>query len=278
MQARVCRFSAQTISHDGEERLLLAAFVAKDYLRQNIRAMAVVLFDRETSAPVAIIDAAALTATRTAAASGLATRLLAREGARTCGIFGTGAQAVAHIEAMCAVRRLEQIRIWGRDFAKAEALAAQQARRTGRPVSACRDPAAVGACDLICTVTGASEPILKGEWVRPGAHVNLVGSHSLTSREADTELIAKSAVYVDLMESARWEAGDVMLPMQDGAVGAGHIVGEFGQLLAGQIPGRTEAAHVRLYKSVGIAAQDLYAAEQVYARARAYGAAVEVDF
>jgi ornithine cyclodeaminase len=222
------------------------------------------LFEQATGAPVALMDAAALTAVRTAAASGLATRLLARADARTCGIFGTGVQAATHVEAMCAVRPVEEIRVWGRDFAKGEAWAAQQARMTGRRISACKDPAEVGACDLICTVTAAKQPILRGAWVQPGAHVNLVGSHTLTSREADSALIARSNVYVDLLESARNEAGDLMIPIKEGAVPSDHIRGEIGRVVGGELAGRERSDEITLYKSLGIAAQDLYAAWHVY--------------
>ncbi len=227
------------------------------------------LFEKATGAPVAVIDAAALTAVRTAAASGLATRLLAREDARSCGLFGTGVQAETHLDAMCEVRPIEEIRVWGRDYAKARSWAAQQAQRTDRRVSAHESPADVAACDILCTVTAAKEPILQGAWVRPGAHVNLVGSHTLTTREADSALIARAKVYVDLLESARNEAGDLMIPAGEGAVPADHIRGEIGQVVSRSLAGRANPAEVTLYKSLGIAAQDLYAARHVFHKLQA---------
>jgi ornithine cyclodeaminase/alanine dehydrogenase-like protein (mu-crystallin family) len=222
------------------------------------------LFERHTGAPVAVIDAASLTAIRTAAASGLATRLLARPDARSCGIFGTGVQAATHLEAMCAVRPVERIHVWGRNFDKAVAWAEQQAGLTGRPITASQDPAEVASCDLVCTVTAAREPILEGAWVQPGTHINLVGSHTLTTREADSALIARSKVYVDLMESMRNEAGDLMIPIQEGAVRPDHVRGEIGRVVTGELAGRTGSDEITLYKSLGIAAQDLYAAWHVY--------------
>ena len=227
------------------------------------------LFEGDTGAAVALIDAASLTAIRTAAASGLAARLLALPGAATCGIFGTGVQAMTHAEAMCAVRPVREIRIWGRDAEKANRLAQQLKVSTRRIVSAHKDPAAVAACDIVCTVTGSSQPILKGEWVRPGAHINLVGAHTLAQREADTELVRRSQVFVDQLEAARREAGDIMIPIQERSVPADHIRGEIGQVATGGITGRTSADQVTLYKSVGIAAQDLFAARHVFNKARA---------
>jgi len=227
------------------------------------------LFESDTGAAVALIDASSLTALRTAAASGLAARLLARPDATTCGIFGTGVQAMTHAEAMCAARPVREIRIWGRDLEKADRLAQELKASTPHIVSAHKDPATVAACDLICTVTAASQPILKGEWVRPGAHISLVGAHTLAQREADTELVRRSQVFVDLLEAAHREAGDIMIPIQEGSVPADHIRGEIGKVATGAIVGRGSADQVTLYKSVGIAAQDLFAARHVFNKARA---------
>jgi alanine dehydrogenase len=197
--------------------------------------------------------------------------LLARPDARSCGIFGTGVQAATHLEAMCAVRPVERIHVWGRNFDKAVAWAQQQAELTGRPVTPSQDPAEVASCDLVCTVTAAREPILEGAWVRPGTHVNLVGSHTLTTREADSALIARSKVYVDLMESVRNEAGDLMIPIQEGAIRLDQIRGEIGRVVNGELAGRTGFDEITLYKSLGIAAQDLYAAWHVYRRTQPQG-------
>jgi len=229
------------------------------------------LFESETGAAVALIDASSLTAIRTAAASGLAARLLARSDAATCGILGTGVQARTHVDAMKAVRPVREVRIWGRDAGKAKRLAQELSSSTGLRVTAHPDPSEVAACDLICSVTGATQPILKGDWVRPGAHVNLVGAHTLTQREADTELVRRSLVFVDLLEAAKREAGDVMIPVQEGSVPADHIRGEIGKVAASALTGRTSPDQVTLYKSVGIAAQDLYAARHVFNKARTIG-------
>ena len=238
----------------------------------------IALFDYATGTPVAIIDGAEVTAIRTAAASGLATRLLARRDAHTCGIFGNGVQAVTHIDAMRAVRAVDEIVVWGRNPDKAQAFAGEQAKRTGIKVRATTDPAEAGACDLVCTVTTSPEPVLAGEWVQPGAHVNLVGAHSPATREADTGLIVKSSVYVDLMESTRNEGGDIMIPVDEGAIDETHIIGELGELLEGRIPGRQDDRQVTLYQSHGINAQDMFAAKHIHAKAQATGKAQIVDF
>ena len=238
----------------------------------------IALFDHASGTPVAIIDGAEVTGIRTAAASGLATRLLARPDAHTCGIFGNGVQAVTHIDAMLAVRPVDEIIVWGRNPDKVQVFAQAQAQRTGIRVRATADPAEAGACDLVCTTTTSPEPVLAGGWVKPGAHVNLVGAHSLATRECDTDLIVKSSVYVDLMESVRNEGGDIMIPVEEGAIEESHIIGELGELLQGKIPGRQDDRQVTLYQSHGINAQDMFAAKHIYAKARTTGAAGVVDF
>ena len=238
----------------------------------------VVLFDHASGVPVALVEGSEITAIRTAAASGLATQLLAREDARSCGIFGSGAQAVTHIDAMCAARSVQECVVWGRDARKSRDFAALQAQRTGLPVRATENPAQAAGCDLVCTVTGSAVPVLMAEWVKPGAHINLVGSHTLTTREADTALVVNAAVYVDLLASTKNEGGDIMIPVQEGAIDEGHIIGEIGQLLGGDIPGRSDDQQITLYNSLGMTAQDLYAAKYVYDKALAAGLGDRVEF
>ena len=235
------------------------------------------LFDHDTGRPVALIEGASVTAIRTAAASGLATRELARQGARTHGIFGTGVQAVTHIDAIACVRDMQEVVVWGRDADKARRFAERQSERTRLHIRATGDPAQAARCDVVSTVTAATEPVLKGEWLRPGTHVNLVGVHTPQAREADTRAILRSRVYVDLMESAMSEAGDLLIPIGEGAIEKAHILGEIGQVLAGGVPGRADDDEITLYKSLGIVAQDLFAAAHVYAQAVERGAGVEVD-
>lgn len=238
----------------------------------------VTLFDPESGQPLAIIDGRVITDVRTAAASGMAARRLARKGASSCGILGAGGQADVHIDAMCAVREIDEVLIWARKPEQARALAERHELRHGIRCRATSDPAKAGACDLVCTATISIEPILKGEWVQPGAHISLVGSHSLTSRESDTELIIKSKVYVDYLESTLNEGGDIMIPVGEGAIDEGHIVGEIGQVLTGEIAGRENDREITLYNSLGIVSQDLYAALHVLKQAESRGIGAVVDF
>ena len=229
----------------------------------------VVLFDHATGTPVALVDGAEITAVRTGAASGLATRLLARPDARSLGLLGYGVQASAHLEAICAVRPIVEVRVWGRSADKARAFAAQHAATTSARIVAVATAEEPAKCDVVCVATGSAEPVIRGEWLRPGSHVNLVGAHSPKTREADTALIQRSRVYVDSEASAFSEAGDILIPLAEGAIDRAHVVGEIGALLLGRILGRTSAAETTVYKSLGLVAQDIVAAHAVYERGRA---------
>jgi ornithine cyclodeaminase len=238
----------------------------------------VAVFDHQSGQLQAIMDGGVITDIRTAAASGLATRLLARPGARSCGIFGAGALADVHLQAMCTVRPVEECVIWARRREQAEALAELHHGRGGICVRTTDDPGEAGACDIICTTTASPAPVLQGNWVKPGAHVNLVGAHSISTRESDTELIKKSILYIDLLESTLNEGGDVMIPIQEGAVKREHIVGEIGQLLTGTVDGRANEQEITVYNSLGITSQDLYAARHVMEKALQQGAGIRVSF
>jgi ornithine cyclodeaminase len=235
----------------------------------------VVMFDPATGSPVAILDAHAITGIRTAAASAVATRALARQDASRLAILGTGEQAEAHVHAMAAVRELSSVTIWGRSAEKAGALAARAQQALGIPASVGPDvERAVAEADIVCTTTSSPTPILSGGWVRRGTHVNLIGACSAKTAEADAGLIAKSAFYVDLRTSAMAEAGDLLDAM--GPLAAQHIRGEIGEVLAGKVRGRGADSEVTVYKSLGIAAQDLAVAHEIVARARSVGAGVRV--
>lgn len=234
------------------------------------------LFDHGTGAPVAIVEGSSITALRTAAASALATRELSRQDASSHGVMGTGAQAAAHIEAIACVRAISEVVVWGRDAVKTRDFAGEQTRRTGIHVTPSNDPAVVAACDIVTTATGASEPVLRGDWLKAGAHVNLVGAHSPATREADTALMTRAKIYVDLLQSAMAEAGDILIPISEQAMSADAIAGELGQLLHGEIRGRTKDSDITLFKSLGIAAQDLFAAARVYERAVEDGTGTQV--
>lgn len=228
----------------------------------------VILFDHRTGAPLALVDGAEITALRTAAASGLATRVLARQEARTLGLLGYSVQADAHLEAICAVRDIREVYVWGRSPERARQFVSRHAATTRARVLVAATAREAAVCDIVCAVTGAREPVILGEWVRPGAHINLVGAHSPNAREADTALISRARVYVDSSLGAFSEAGDILIPLAEGAIERSHVVGEIGALLLGDIAGRSGPEEITVYKSLGTVAQDLVAAHLVYTRGR----------
>jgi ornithine cyclodeaminase len=239
----------------------------------------VVMCDAATGHPSAILDASAVTAIRTAAVSAVATRSLARPAASDLAIIGTGVQAMTHLEALACVRRITRVRAWSRDPHNVERFVDRAAARLSIEVEAARSAAdAVRGADIICTVTASREPVLEGKWVADGAHVNAVGASVRTAREVDTALVRRSAVFVDRCESALNEAGDVLVPIGEGVIDAGHIRGELGDLLEGRIAGRRDAREVTLFKSLGLAIEDLAAADVVLRNAAAEGAGTLVDF
>jgi alanine dehydrogenase len=237
----------------------------------------VILFDGEGGRPFALVDAGPITAIRTAAASAVATRVLAREDAGDLAILGSGVQARTHLEAMACVRRLRRVRVWSRDRGHARRLATEEGTRLGLEIEAVSSARkAVDGADLICTVTGSRHPVLEGEWLAEGAHVNAVGACTPAARELDSEAVARASLYVDRRESALNEAGDVLIPLSEGVIGEGHIQGEIGEILAGRIPGRTSAEQITLFKSLGLAVEDLAAALHVYGKARENGRGVRL--
>ncbi len=222
----------------------------------------VLLFEPETGEPVAIADAEEVTHIRTAAATAVATHALARADARTLLIIGTGAQARSHLAALPLVRRFDRILIWGRSAEKAATLASDFAALGATAVDEL--PQAVAAADVICTLTGAAEPVLHGEWVVPGTHINLVGSSGPGPVEADTALVRKSRYIADSRASALDAASEFLVARAAGAVDDDHIVGEIGDVLLGRLAGRRDDADITLYKSLGHAAQDLAVAAHLY--------------
>ncbi len=234
---------------------------------------AVLLHDGETGELVAALNASPVTAIRTAAVSAVATRALAKPGAERVAILGAGVQARAHVDAMRAVLDDPEIRIWARRLEEAEKLAAE----TGAVVAPSQDAALFGA-EVVCTTTTASEPIIEHRWLAPGAHVNAVGSSIPTARELDTETMAKASLFVDRRESTLNEAGDYLLAAAEGAFGPEQIKAELGEVLAGMHPGREHEDELTVFKSLGIAVEDLAAAELVVRRAREQGVGTEVPF
>lgn len=226
----------------------------------------ILLFDARTGAVKAIVDAEEVTAVRTAAASAAATDALARTDATRLAILGTGVQARQHLKAMARVRELSALTVWDRRSERAEAFAQYARAQTGLPVTACARVAdATAAADIICTVTAATEPILFASDVKPGAHVNAVGSCTPKARELASDLVAAGRVFVDWLPAALKEAGDLLLAIADGAVTERHVLGEVGSVLAEDLPGRTGPTEITVFESLGQAVQDLLAADYVFA-------------
>ncbi|HUJ24530.1 MAG TPA: ornithine cyclodeaminase family protein [Myxococcales bacterium] len=229
----------------------------------------VVLFDPESGAPCCILHAGEITAIRTAAASAVATDALARPDARRMAILGYGEQAGTHARAIREVRKLESISVWGRSPERAAAFAARTRAELGIPVAAAASAqAAVASADIICTVTPASEPILRGAWVQPGAHVNLVGSSYPGPVEVDDDLVVRSRFVADSREGILKQGAEFLKAKEAGLIGDDHIAAEIGQVLAGDVPGRRSADEITVYKSIGHIVQDLASAWALYSQAR----------
>jgi ornithine cyclodeaminase/alanine dehydrogenase-like protein (mu-crystallin family) len=239
----------------------------------------VLLFEAEHGCPVALLDAAEITAIRTAAASGLATRLLARQDAGDLALLGAGEQARSHLEAMLAVRSLRRVRVWARDRGKA----AEFARIEGARHQIAIEPSAtvmdaVEGADIICTVSKAREPILLGDWLAPGAHLNVVGSSIAAAAEIDTAAVVKSRFFVDYRESTLNEGGEYLRALNAGAITPEHILAEIGEVANRSKTGRRALSDVTLYKSLGVAPQDLASSHYVLEKARAAGVGQIIDF
>ncbi len=240
---------------------------------------AVMIFDSVEGIPLALLDGSELTAIRTAAASALATRILARADGATLAILGTGTQALHHVQALTCVRPITEVRVWGRTGAHARRLL----RRLALPVSVSarvcdRAREAVDGADIVCTTTSAAEPVLEGKWLAPGCHVNLVGAAIASSAEADVDVVTRSRFFVDYKASAMDQAGELLAAIRDGAVSEAHIAGEIGEVLAGDVSGRRDDGEITVYKSLGVAAQDLAAAYAAFRNAESRNIGVELTW
>lgn len=228
----------------------------------------VALFENDSGDLLCVADAHEITKVRTACASAAATDTLARPEAETLAVFGYGTQAESHVHAIPEVRPIRRVLVWGRSENGARAFAERMAAETGLDVRAEPDARAAAAeSDIVCTVTGAAEPILLGDWVQPGTHINAVGSSFAGPMEIEPELVAASAYFVDYRRSALAAAAELLVAMERGLVGPGHIRAEIGEVLNGSAEGRRDVSEVTLYKSLGHVVQDLAAAHYVHTRA-----------
>lgn len=257
------------VAPDGFGAKVITAFADRTHPERSRHRGVVILFDRETGEPRCVADAGEVTERRTAAASAVATDALARRDARWLAIFGTGTQARSHLGALPLVRDFEEIWIWGRSERRATALIEAAREEVAVPMRFVADAREAAKADVICTVTGSATPVLLGEWVRPGTHVNIVGSSYAGPVEVDGPLVAASRYVADSRASVLAAGAEFLAARTAGLIGDDHIVGEIGDVLNGRVMGRTAPGDITLYKSLGHIVQDLAAAAYVDDKARA---------
>jgi ornithine cyclodeaminase/alanine dehydrogenase-like protein (mu-crystallin family) len=251
-------------THEPFGAKLISVFHGNAALGRQSHQGLIVLFDPETGAPICAVDAGEVTAIRTAAASAAATDALARPDARHLAIIGTGEQALTHARAISQVRQIESITIWGRSQERANALAVHLAvpcRIAGSVEEA------VAQADIVSTVTAASEPLLKGAWIAPGTHLNVVGSGYAGPVEVDNDLVVRSRFIADSREGVLQQGAEFLRARQAGLIGDNHIVAEIGEVFAGNIVGRRSPDEITVYKSLGHVVQDLASAWMLYSQA-----------
>ena len=232
----------------------------------------IVLLDPSSGALVAIVDGRYITEARTAAVSAVSSGLLARPDAGVLALIGSGVQARSHLDALAHVRALREVRVWSPDPARRRSFVERAAPPAGcRMVEATSAHAAVDGADLIALVSAARQPVVHGEWIRPGAHICAVGACRPDQREMNTALVRGARVFVDSRTGALAEAGDLLIPIAEGAITAGHIAGELGELAAGRIAGRGSPDEITIFKSLGMAVEDVAAAHLAFTRASARG-------
>ena len=226
----------------------------------------ILLFDRAHGEPLALVDGTSVTFRRTAAISGLASRLLSREDSQTLLLLGTGNLATYIIRAQASVRDLRRVLVWGRTPANAQKVVDQMAGElVGIDVSVVGDlPTVCGEADIIVSATASHEPLVLGDWITPGTHTDFIGNHHATKRECDTALIAKSKVYADSRDNCFKEAGEVLVPISEGAITKDHVIGQLTEMCMGTVPLRTSDEEITLFKSIGMARSDLVGANCAY--------------
>ena len=252
----------------------------QDNPKKNLPAIlaTIQLYSVETGKLAAIMDGTYITAIRTACASVMATKILANPKTPVLGILGAGVQARAHIRALGKVRQIECVKVYSPSEKNAQRLKEEMESETRIKIEPVKTAeVAVREADLLVTATTAKEPILKSDWLKPGAHINAVGSHRPDLREIDAATMKRSKIFVDSRDAIMAECGDVLLAIKDGAIQESDASVEIGEVLAGKKPGRTSAAEITLYKSVGIAIQDVATARLVFQKARQQNAGVEVE-
>jgi ornithine cyclodeaminase/alanine dehydrogenase-like protein (mu-crystallin family) len=229
------------------------------------------LIDGETGEPLALLEGRFITAIRTAATSALATRVLAPDGGKRLAIFGAGVQARFHIEAMIEVAAVESVMIVSRTGARASALSERVRSLYGLACEVAAPDKAASRCNLICTCTGSPTPLFDGRLIQPGTHVNAVGAFTPSTRELDTEAIRRALVFIDAEEAAGREAGEILIPIAEGAIEHSHIRATLARVVTAQVPGRISPKDITIFKSSGLAVEDLVTANLAYEKAMRLG-------
>ncbi len=238
----------------------------------------ILLFEPVYGRLLAIVDATSVTAIRTAAASGAATKILAREDASNLAILGSGVQAKTHLEAMLVSRKIHSVRAWSPNAEHLRDFVQRESDRHGIEIKATKTAEeAIRNADLICTTTSCKEPIVHFDSIAPGAHINAVGACVPSTRELDSNTVARSRLFVDRLESALNEAGDFLIPKKEGLIDESHIQGEIGEILIGRKKGRTARDEITIFKSLGISVEDLASANFLYEQASSKNVGTEVE-
>jgi len=240
----------------------------------------ILLMEPDTGQLIALIDGTEITAIRTAAASAVASRILAKENLTgDLAILGSGVQAYTHLEAMAVCHDIQRVRVWSRQYKHAQQFAEHATQVSKIPIEPMETvKETVKNADLIITVTASVNPILEAQWVSPGCHISAVGSSLPNMREIDSELARTAKIFTDVRESALNEAGDILIPIKEGVLESDPILADLGQLVNGDHPGRTSPEEITLYKSLGVGIQDLATAEFIYRKAREANFGVQVPF
>jgi ornithine cyclodeaminase/alanine dehydrogenase-like protein (mu-crystallin family) len=247
---------------------VISVFPANTTTEYDSHQGVILLFETVNGRLLAIIDATSVTAIRTAAASGAATKILAREDANDLAILGSGVQAKTHLEAMLVSRNIRNVRVWSPNTDHLRNFVQRESKRHNIEIKASTTAEeAIRNADLICTTTSCKEPIVLFDWLAPGAHINAVGACVPTTRELDSNTVARSRLYVDRLESALNEAGDFLIPKKEGLIDENHIQGEIGEVLIGRKKGRSSHDEITIFKSLGIAVEDLASANFLYEQA-----------
>lgn len=285
------RLSLPLREHDG--RTLFMPVYGPDYGQVGLKVVAVhpnnaarklpfihavvMVLDAETGAPLAIMDGECITALRTGAGAGLATDLLALPEAAVLGIFGAGVQARTQLEAVCAVRPIERVYVFGRSQDHAESFAREAEAKHSVRVEVAADPDLLQECTIICTATTSLSPVFAPENIRPGCHINGIGSYRPDMSEIPADTVAAAKVIVDQREACLSEAGDLLRPIKEGRITEAHIHAELGAVASGAVAGRTKASEITFFKSVGNAVQDLVVASRLQALAEECDLGVQVE-